>query len=228
MFGIPHRGLTSAGPENSLGALVAAAAAGASHVEVDVRTSADGKWWLLHDAFLDRTTSGRGRLRAADSARLAAVFLADGSRLPRLDEALDAAPPGLTLCLDVKDDDQSVVASARAARGPVEIWSRHGAVVRAATRAGLPASYLCRGIMQAGIGATIWRARDLGATRISLYPADIERHVAAACRNAGMPFMSGTPNDEATWEFLARESAQAVITDRFQEFSRWQSRRGLS
>ena len=55
-----HRGASTERPECTLAALRRAIEAGATAVEVDVRISADGMLFLLHDATLDRTTNGQG------------------------------------------------------------------------------------------------------------------------------------------------------------------------
>lgn len=61
---IAHRGAGKLAPENTLAAFRLGAAQGYRCFECDVKLSADGVPFLLHDATLDRTTSGRGR--AAD------------------------------------------------------------------------------------------------------------------------------------------------------------------
>ena len=59
---IAHRGSSADRPENTLAALKRAIDAGATAVEVDVRSTKDGKLVILHDATLDRTTDGTGPL----------------------------------------------------------------------------------------------------------------------------------------------------------------------
>jgi glycerophosphoryl diester phosphodiesterase len=61
---IAHRGAGALAPENTLAAFRAGAAQGYRAFECDVRLSADGVPFLLHDETLQRTTSGSGR--AAD------------------------------------------------------------------------------------------------------------------------------------------------------------------
>jgi glycerophosphoryl diester phosphodiesterase len=61
---IAHRGAGKLAPENTLAAFRLGAAHGYRAFECDVKLSADGVPFLLHDATLDRTTDGRGR--AAD------------------------------------------------------------------------------------------------------------------------------------------------------------------
>jgi len=57
-------------PENSLAALEAAIAAGAEMVEVDVRRSADGTLIVMHDSWLDRTTTCKGEVARRVLAQL--------------------------------------------------------------------------------------------------------------------------------------------------------------
>ena len=59
---VAHRGCSADAPENTLAAFAAAIACGADAIELDVRCSADGKVVVIHDATLNRTTDGRGRV----------------------------------------------------------------------------------------------------------------------------------------------------------------------
>ncbi len=68
---IAHRGAGKLAPENTLAAFRLGASFGYSAFEFDVKLSADGRSFLLHDATLDRTTSGRGRADALTFGDLA-------------------------------------------------------------------------------------------------------------------------------------------------------------
>ena len=57
---IAHRGAGKLAPENTLAAFRAGAGFGYRAFECDVKLSADGVPFLLHDTTLERTTSGRG------------------------------------------------------------------------------------------------------------------------------------------------------------------------
>lgn len=59
---IAHRGASANSPENTLAAVELAAKMGARWIETDVRLTADGGLMMIHDATLDRTTSGSGRV----------------------------------------------------------------------------------------------------------------------------------------------------------------------
>ena len=62
---IAHRGASAYAPENTFAAFDLAIEMGATAVETDVQATADGRLVLLHDARLDRTTSGHGELKEA-------------------------------------------------------------------------------------------------------------------------------------------------------------------
>ena len=61
LFG--HRGYSGKYPENTLLAFQKAIEAGADGIELDVQFSKDGKLVVIHDETLDRTTTGKGRVK---------------------------------------------------------------------------------------------------------------------------------------------------------------------
>ena len=58
-----HRGASWYAPENTMPAIERAKALGADYVEVDIRTTKDGRFFLLHDGNLGRTTNGEGPIK---------------------------------------------------------------------------------------------------------------------------------------------------------------------
>ena len=66
-----HRGAGKLAPENTLTSMRVGHAHGYRMFEFDVKLSADNVSFLLHDATLDRTTSGRGRADALPWRELA-------------------------------------------------------------------------------------------------------------------------------------------------------------
>jgi glycerophosphoryl diester phosphodiesterase len=59
---IAHRGGAGLRPENTLAAFEHAVAIGADVLEMDVQPASDGAIVVIHDATVDRTTDGRGRV----------------------------------------------------------------------------------------------------------------------------------------------------------------------
>jgi glycerophosphoryl diester phosphodiesterase len=65
---VAHRGAGKLAPENTLAAFRLGAAYGYRMFECDVKLSADGVPFLLHDSTLQRTTDARARIGAGNSA----------------------------------------------------------------------------------------------------------------------------------------------------------------
>jgi glycerophosphoryl diester phosphodiesterase len=72
-FWFAHRGAGKLAPENTLAAFRLGASHGFHAFECDVKLSADGVPFLLHDATLERTTSGAGPADALPWAALASL-----------------------------------------------------------------------------------------------------------------------------------------------------------
>lgn len=70
---IAHRGAGKLAPENTLAAFRHGASFGYRMFEFDVKLSGDGRAVLMHDATLDRTTSGTGRVDALTLGELAGL-----------------------------------------------------------------------------------------------------------------------------------------------------------
>lgn len=62
VWNLGHRGAREVAPENTLAAFRAALDAGADGIECDVMLSRDRQVVVIHDATLDRTTNGHGRV----------------------------------------------------------------------------------------------------------------------------------------------------------------------
>lgn len=65
-----HKGANEYAPENTYAAAQLCLDWGVDYVEVDVRTSQDGVFYLLHDETLERTTNGQGLLADLPAAEL--------------------------------------------------------------------------------------------------------------------------------------------------------------
>ncbi len=91
-----HRGACAHAPENTLPAFELALRQGADGVELDAKLSADGQVVVIHDATVDRTTDGHGRVRDLSLAQLreldAGSFFSEkfrGVKIPALEEVFE-------------------------------------------------------------------------------------------------------------------------------------------
>jgi glycerophosphoryl diester phosphodiesterase len=123
-----HRGANRYAPENTLPAFEKAIRLGADYVEFDVRTTSDGKFFLLHDTTLDSKTDGHGAIAKTPSAvisNLSAGFKFGrpyaSIGLPTLEDFMADVAGKVNLYFDAK---------AIAPQALVDALERHGTVER--------------------------------------------------------------------------------------------------
>jgi len=103
---VAHRGDWRYAPENSLAAIENAIKMGVDIVELDVRKTKDGQLILMHDATLDRTTTGKGKVSEWTLDSIRTLKLKNGCaiktkhKVPTLEEALLLAKGKIMVNLD--------------------------------------------------------------------------------------------------------------------------------
>jgi len=108
---IAHRGAPREAPENTIAAFQRALEAGADWVELDIRKTLDKRAVVIHDATVNRTTDGRGRICEMSEGEITSLdagsWFSDqfaGERVPTLDKALEwAKSTGIRLNVELKD-----------------------------------------------------------------------------------------------------------------------------
>jgi len=122
-----HRGASRYAPENTVPAFEKAIRLGADFVEFDVRTTSDGKFYLLHDSALDGKTNGKGPIAETPSSVIAT--LSAGVKfgrsyaklgLPTLDDFLRAVAGKVDLYCDAKAIAPEALNAALERHGVVE------------------------------------------------------------------------------------------------------------
>ncbi len=119
-----HRGARAYAPENTLLAFATAFDVGADVIECDVRLSRDRHPVVIHDATLDRTTNGRGPVRARTLAELRTLDAGwshgQPARIPMLVEVLDMVRlRGGRINLEVKGESIEESLTTAESIGPV-------------------------------------------------------------------------------------------------------------
>ncbi len=235
-----HRGSTLLAPENTALAFDLALGFGADVLETDVRLSRDGVVMVVHDARLDRTTDGRGKVRDAMAARIGALdagarftdldgvsWKARGARIESLAE-LFARYPEVPVNVDIKDDD-AVAADAVAAciagsgaEARVTVGSFNARVLarfrtvapHVATAAGRPevAALWFGDLAGRGPDAVPYRYLQIPPRWFGL-PLARPRFIARAAA-LDVRTVYWTVNEPATMLELVRRGAAGVVTDR--------------
>jgi glycerophosphoryl diester phosphodiesterase len=110
---IAHRGDSAHVPENTLASFAAALELGADLVEFDVQLTKDGAVVVIHDATVNRTTEGRGRVHDMTLAEIRALSAGypsrfgsnyRGERVPTLGEALTLLKDRARVMVEIKPD----------------------------------------------------------------------------------------------------------------------------
>jgi glycerophosphoryl diester phosphodiesterase len=107
---IAHRGARGNAPENTLAAFKLGLEHGCEGIELDVHLSADGEILVCHDATLDRTSNGTGRICEHTLAEIqsydAGLWYGEAyksERIPTLEEVFDLVPASIMINIEVKD-----------------------------------------------------------------------------------------------------------------------------
>jgi glycerophosphoryl diester phosphodiesterase len=231
-----HRGGGSLAPENTLAAIRTGQSLGFRAHEFDVKLSRDAIAMLLHDATLERTTTGKGRAADLDWAELvkldagawhSAAFR--GEKLPTFEEAAKLLRSKDTMAnVEIKPTPGFEVETGKhVAREAERLWAGAGVApllssfsYEALMAAKGAAPRLPRGWLASELTDEDWpRLAALGAVSFHtdhrlLALADIAR-----LKDAGYRVMVYTVNDAATAEKLLDAGVDGLFTDNLGEFA---------
>lgn len=130
---IAHRGLPHTHAENSLDGMIAAADAGATHLEIDVYLTKDGEVVVMHDGTIDRTTDGKGNIEnmtLAELRRYSIVRTMDGSLtdpqpIPTLSDVMQTfADRDVILVCEVKSAKKDIFPAIEEVANTYDFWDR--------------------------------------------------------------------------------------------------------
>ncbi len=124
LLNIAHRGGAAVRPENTLAAFRHALAVGAVALEGDLHATRDGVVVVSHDATVDRTTNGRGRIKEMSLEELRDLdaghrftrdggvthpYRGEGLRIPTLEEVLsDPVLKRTPMVLEIKQEEPDI------------------------------------------------------------------------------------------------------------------------
>ena len=239
---VAHRGFSAAAPENTLAAVRKAVEAGADGCEFDVYASKDGVAVLMHDATVDRTTDGKGKVTGLSLAELKKLDAGSwkgkqfaGEPVPTLLDVLKALKgTGCRAVIEVKTDGiaQAVVDAVREADmvdSSVVISFKDQAVADARKlEAALPGALVVGGSRRGSTAewaATLAaRARKCGAAILDLNYQMLSPELVADLHERGFKVWCWTVNDEAVMAALARWGVDGITTDRPDAMVRWRKK----
>ncbi|CAA9359990.1 MAG: Glycerophosphoryl diester phosphodiesterase [uncultured Nocardioidaceae bacterium] len=234
---VAHRGASDVAPENTLAAVRAAVAAGADHIEIDVRRTADRALVLHHDASLARTTDVQavypdrapwrvGDFTLAELTRLdAGTWFAPtyaGEPVPTLEQVLDVLRgTGVGLMLELKEPGhQPGVVSELASelRFQAARPASPRVLVQSFDHQAMALFKACESAFDVGL---IGKPRRTQLARLATWAAAVNPHhysvdaeYVEAVKTTGMRCMVWTPNSTRSMRRALRLGVDAVTTDR--------------
>jgi glycerophosphoryl diester phosphodiesterase len=235
-FWFAHRGAGRLAPENTLAAFRVGAGHGYRAFECDVKLSADGVPFLLHDATLQRTTRGRGiasERRWEDLSRLDAggwhsrAFA--GEPIPSLATiASFCRRNGLAVNLEIKPtpgdeartgrvvaDETSRLWTGEAVTPLLSSFSTDALAAAAAAQPSQPRALL----LDAVHGRWLEQARSLSCVAVVLHYPLIDAALVGRVQGAGLRALTYTVNDPATAHWLVGLGIDGIITDAVDRFA---------
>lgn len=232
-----HRGGGATAPENTLPAISAALTSGFDYVEVDVALTLDRQPVLMHDATVDRTTNGHGRLADLTLAEVAALDAGAwfdpefaGTPVPRFSEFLDVlAESGHRAIVELKGVWDAPAVAALVADVANRGLERSIAVAsfdaRTLALAGTTSSVLSRLVILRHLPADIVRAvQETGVRGIIVdRRAVLERpETVDELHAAGIRVVVYTLNSDKQWDEVTALGVDGIVTDDPATLSKWQ------
>jgi len=229
---VGHRGAAGVAPENTLPSFEAAWAAGVAWVETDVRLTRDGVPVLVHDASLERTTTGSELVSACTWEELQTVDAGiqfapgfAGTRVPRLEGLLAAAAGRSGVLIELKAEAarpellvERVVAAVAAADASswVRIISFEAGLLERIRQA---APEWATGFIASEAAGLLETARRLGCVAIHPRLTALSPELVEASRAAGLLVNTWTANTSEHISQAAELGVDEITTD-FPEMAR--------
>jgi len=236
---VAHRGAGKLAPENTLAALRLGASHGFRMFECDVKLSADGVPFLLHDATLDRTTNGHGiagQLSWTELSRLDAGSWHSRAYAGEPIASLDAVARyclgnGFALNIEIKPTPGAEsLTGEKVAEAAARLWAQGpagamGPLLTSFSPEALEAAQTAQPQLPRGLLLEqLWTgwletALRLGCVAVVCNQALWDESSVRQARSAGLKMSSYTVNDEWAAERLLALGTDAIITDRVEMFS---------
>jgi glycerophosphoryl diester phosphodiesterase len=104
---IGHRGASGYEPENTLKSFKKAISLGAEMVECDAHLSKDNQIVIIHDATVNRTTNGKGKISQLTLAEIKKLDAGKGEKIPILEEVINLIRGKCNLNIEVKEPEEA-------------------------------------------------------------------------------------------------------------------------
>ena len=223
ILNIAHRGSRFRSPENTLASFHRAISEGADYLELDVRLTGDGHVVVAHDARLNRTSNGSGRIRRQELKQLKSLDFGNwfhqdfkNETMPTLEEVLETFP-STGLNIEIKAKSLFDLSTARALikllkntkKRPLIISSFNPIILLyfKVMYQGAPTGYLLES--KKFLWVTNWLHPSFLHPRADM----VDDSLINYCRQKGMGILAWTVNNRDAIKFCFNKNINGVITD---------------
>lgn len=209
-----HRGASAECPENTFSSFSRALEIGSYGIEFDVHLSRDGIPVVIHDATLDRTTTGSGNIASFDLADLQKLDAGNGETIPTLQEVLELVAGRVHVDIEVKAGAAADAVLIKVSNHPDLSW--------------VMSSFdhdVLRYVRSVNPGVELWpltvdasadvlnTAKELGSRVIAISDRGIDEDIAGYIREEGLSSWVWTVNDPERAKLLAAWPVVGICTD---------------
>jgi glycerophosphoryl diester phosphodiesterase len=232
VYVIAHRGAHTGIPENSLPAYEKAIELGCDFVEIDVRTTSDGKFVSMHDTNLDSYVKGvRGKVHDYTLKKLQSFDIGKrigpqwkGTKIPELEEILKLCKGKIGIYLDLKKAHVADLAGIIKKHGMEKevVWYIPATDTKKITslKSNCPECLL---MPDPGAGSNIAAISD--TLKNCIFATDMEHldesFVKTSHEHKSLVFCDDKSADEAEWTKIAGWKTDGIQTDKPEELIRF-------
>jgi glycerophosphoryl diester phosphodiesterase len=215
--------------ENTARSFRKALSQGATGLEFDVRRCAGGTIVVIHDATVDRTTNGKGRVADLSYQQLSQFDAGDGDRIPLLSDVLEEFGPRCVMNIELKESGlagevasmvlqrrltETVILSAfDSDDNDADSHSSWDDLSLVADRIPIALLATKKKLDRIGASTFIQQAQHRGARAIHPQRASITAELMDAARKASLAVRVWTVNDPSEAAALNELGVDAIVTD---------------
>jgi glycerophosphoryl diester phosphodiesterase len=185
------------------------------YVEIDLRLTRDGHVVVLHDAKIDRTTNGHGRIKDLTLTQLKRIKTKDGQHVPTLEDVLKLTDGRVGLMLELKVRRLATrvtqIVQQSGFKGPV-IYASFNHTELARVRQVLPKAKILALFQKGPIRPKVL-VSELRPTLVGIRFDRVTKRLVHAVHTVGLMLIVYTVNDSGVLLLMRDIEVDGVISD---------------
>jgi len=216
MFVVGHRGAAGVLPENTIKGFEYAISLGVTYVECDVHLTLDKHLVVMHDATVDRTTNGTGKIEDLSFETIRNLDAGEGAQVPTLDEVLAVTKGNVTLLCELKGEgvEQAAVDVVKRQGMDTEVMFSSFYMDRIQRVKQIDNTLSIRAIMASPSKEDIQNAIHLGIVGFDVHYRNLTLQMIEDAHAAGVNIIAWNPDTWAEQKAMIGLGVDGVSSDR--------------